>query len=668
MKNLVTYWIHEQFSAERHCFESLSVVMLNWKTLLIDCPDSWVNSLILDKNIESESKMTKIDYLFVTHVDSDHISWLAKLLWYKKFWENTKLKLITHPNIKDWLWNHLKSIWFAQDRTKNYPCSQTFDDYIDFIPLNYWGTVNISWFWLIKAFFRPTKHSPNMDMMAIKIYNEHLDNVANFSWDTAFDEELIDFLSEWDWDIVHEAWAYVERWSHSHTWIAELIEHTSQEVQNRLFLNHIPLLLDCKIRDAITAAKSPIRLADCLYSDSIKQLVKETLDSKNLRERVYPGSFDPFTLWHLSVIRSQLKSNPWEYISVLISSNPDKKTMFSSNERVFLAEKSIPDDIVSRLKIIPYDWVIADYIYENRSGWVIKWLRNTKDFEYEMNIAKASNRFSWEVNTVFLPQLDSELDIVSSSSLKMLAYYWWDIKWFANPLTLEAVRMKLFSKLILWVTWSIGSGKSTYCRNIESYSQNQNLPIHYINLDLIWREIHERKDLAIFQNIRNQIADKFWNWVLFPNGTTNRKKLWEFVFSSSKYLDELMDIMLEPMLHFLRKKLQDLPEWDWIVLVEWAIITERKLTYLFDENMLDITIPEDLQYKRVKERDNLDDEQIRRRLATQLQNKDREEVIMRNQLGIYDRLYRNISWVEYDLNEEYEFLTQEFNKRKNIIR
>lgn len=660
--------MHEQFSAERHCFESLSVVTLNWKTLLIDCPDSWIKSLILDKELESDSKMTKIDYLFVTHIDSDHISWLAKLLWHKKFWENTKLKLITHPRIKEQLWRHLNSTWFDQDRTKDFPCSQSFEDYIDFIPLDYRETINISWFWMIKAFSRPTRHSPNMDMMAIKVYDENFENIANFSWDTAFDSELIDFLSEWWGDIIHEVWAYVERWSHSHTWIAELIEHTSQEVQNRLFINHIPLLLDGKIRDAITAAKSPIRLADCLYADSIKQLVKETLDSKNLRERVYPGSFDPFTLWHLSVIRKQLKSNPWEYVSILVSTHPDKKTMFFPEERVFLTEKSIPDDIASRVKIIPYDWVIADYIYENRSGWVIKWLRNTKDFEYEMNIAKASNRFSWEVNTTFLPQLDNELDLISSSSLKMLAYYWWDTKWFANPLVLEAVRMKLFSKLILWVTWSIGSWKSTYCKNIESYSKNESLPIHYINLDLIWREIHERKDLPIFQEIRNQIADKFWSWVLFPDGTTNRKKLWEFVFSSNRYLDELMDIMLVPMLHFLRKKLLALPEWNGIVLVEWAIITERKLTYLFDENMVDITIPEDLQYKRVKERDNLDDEQIRRRLATQLQNKDREEVIIRNQLGIYDRLYRNISWERYDLNTEYEYLTQEFNKRKNIIR
>ncbi|EKE29598.1 MAG: pantetheine-phosphate adenylyltransferase [uncultured bacterium (gcode 4)] len=667
MPNIFTYWIHEQFSPLAEQSESLSVVENNWITLVIDCPDRSVNSLINDKKIASASTMSHIDYLLITHLDSDHISWLAKILWYKQFWEDSKLNLIAHPNIKKYLWRTLEW-WFGQDRTKNIVARKSFEDYVNFMPLRYWELIDIPWFWQIEAFGKATKHSPNMDVLAVKVYDEAGENIANFSSDTAFDPELIEFLSAGDWPIIHEAGAYVEEWSHSHTSIKELIEKVSRNVQERIFLNHIPAQKEQQVRDAIRWSGSPLRLAEEFYADNVKESILKVKNAVTFNEVLYPGSFDPFTNWHLSVLRRQLRTSKNDHLTILVAVNPDKKWVFSAEERVFLIEKCIPYDIRNRVKVVPYAWVVADYQYLHNISTVIKWLRDAKDFNYELEIAAASNRFSGEVNTVFLPQIDNSLSNVSSSMLKKLLYYWWDVRWYADPMIIEALRMKLTNKWISWVTWSIGSGKTTFCTRIVEESLKNEVPVHYINLDKLWHEIHTRTDFPLFMWIRQRIADKFWYWVLNADGTTNRKKLWEFVFSSKQKLDDLMDIMLEPMLFLLREKLEKLGEWDWIVLVEWAILTERKLTYLFDENMIDISIPLKLQYQRVWDRDKLTSDQIERRLSTQLANEDRADMIIRNQASSYDRLYMAVDWADYDTSAEYAKLLSQFKRRKNIIR
>ena len=325
--NISAYWMHEQFSPLAEHSESLSVVKNSWKTLVIDCPDRSINSLINDDVIESGCQ-SHIDYLLITHIDSDHISWLPKILWYKHFWEKTRLKLIAHPNIKELLWRAIEW-WFNQDRTKSYPSPKKFEDYIDFIPLSYWEEIELDDAFKIKSFSRSTKHSPNMDVLAIKVFDMAWNDLANFSADTAFDPELIDFLSEWTWPIIHELWAYVERWSHSHTSIKEYIEWVSEKVQARTFFNHIPAMKEQEIRQVIKESNSPAQFAEVLYPESVSILIEKVKSKVTLREVLFSWSYDPFTMGHLSQIRQHLEMNRTDKVTVMIAVNPEKKGMFN---------------------------------------------------------------------------------------------------------------------------------------------------------------------------------------------------------------------------------------------------------------------------------------------------------------------------------------------------
>jgi len=438
MEHIKTYWIHDQFALKAENKESLSAVINNNTSLIIDCPSHTVKSLANDTKLITKSVQTKVDYLFITHLDNDHISGLDNLLWWKKFWEQKKLNLITHPKIYEQLWDRLK-VWFWQDRTKEIENQMNIWDYINFIPLNYSDEVVIPWFWKIRSFYRATKHSVWMDVMAIQVFDESWKNIANFSWDTAIDKELIEFLSEWGGNIVHEAWAYSD-WTFSHCSIRDIIENTPENIHDRLFLNHLPEIKEKEIRNIIKDEKSSIKLADELYPSTLKQ--KLHINNYEQKPVVFSGSFDPWTYWHEAVVRDYLKVNLNWKVVILIWSNPYKKYTFSDEERKYLIEKSISEDIKNNVTVDIYQWVIADYVYENNLWWIIKWIRNNNDFDYEKDIAIASKKFSWDVTTILIPQTDPKISNVSSSSLKILSEFWWEIYSHANPIIREALRMK----------------------------------------------------------------------------------------------------------------------------------------------------------------------------------------------------------------------------------
>lgn len=262
MSSIKTYWYHDQFSPHPDNSESLSVVRNKWYSLLIDCPDRSFQNLLNDEQAICKSTISKVDHLLITHIDSDHISWVPKLIWYKKFVEWKKLSLITHPNIRDNLWKILEpSFW--KDRTTPELQDMNFEDYVDFIPLDYGKQVTVPWFGNITTFERSTEHCAGMDVIAPKVFWENGELLGSFSADTKIDHELLEFLKEWDAPIIHEVWAYFE-WTHSHTHINELLDTLPETDQQRTFINHIPETLEQQITKTISEHSSPIRFANSL--------------------------------------------------------------------------------------------------------------------------------------------------------------------------------------------------------------------------------------------------------------------------------------------------------------------------------------------------------------------------------------------------------------------
>jgi len=695
MAKINTYWIHEMFNFkqvwENQTFEndiskteSSTVIENNGITLSVDIPDSAVNKIASDLDLVSKSTISKIDYLILTHLDSDHISGIDKLLWWKKFWEKQKLNLIAHPENFEALWDRLK-YWFWQNREASISEAKEILDYINYIPLDFWDKINIPWFWNIESFERSTIHSPDMPVTAFKVFDENKTNIANFSGDTKFDKELIEFLSSnWNAPIIHEIWAYQE-WSNSHTHISELIENTPEDIHSKIFANHIPVLMEDNIKQIIENSWTNISFADKFYSESKKKEVElakvqkyfhwlsmEDIKSKipeilNPKTVVFSGSFDPWTYWHEAVVKEYLRTNPNSKVKILIWVNPNKKWTFTPEERKCLIEKTVPSDIKNNIEVEIFWGVIADYVYENGYSNILKWVRNSEDFDYERDIATLSKRFSWDVMTTFIPQLDSNMNWVSSSSLKALTEFGGETYKDASPVIREALRMRQTWQLVVWLTGWIASGKSTLWKWLEKISKNSDIKINYLNMDEITSDIHTKNDITLYSNIRKKLADKFWEDILKIDWTTNKKKLWEIVFNDSEKMQELMDIMLEPVMHLLRKRILEIKE-KGIIIVEWAIIFDRKLTHIFDENIIHIWVSPEKQKERIEQRDWFTKKQIELRLNNQISKQERVGWITSLQNKYFNRLFIDIDWDNYKLEDIYNNLVDEYNSRKDIIK
>ena len=124
---------------------------------------------------------------------------------------------------------------------------------------------------------------------------------------------------------------------------------------------------------------------------------------------VCPGSFDPVTLGHLDIFRRAAEL--FDDVIVCVVANPNKQGTFTISERKSLIEEVCAD--IPGVRVDSFYGLLVDYCREQGATAVIKGLRDSTDYDYELPMAHM-NRSIAEVDTVFLPTR-SDLSFVSSS-------------------------------------------------------------------------------------------------------------------------------------------------------------------------------------------------------------------------------------------------------------
>lgn len=129
---------------------------------------------------------------------------------------------------------------------------------------------------------------------------------------------------------------------------------------------------------------------------------------------LYTGSFDPLTNGHFNIIERAAKL--YDELTVGIIVNPSKKCMFSLEERKRMIEEVLSH--LDNVKVECFSGLLADYVNENKYNVVVRGLRATMDFEYEIQMAHMNARlFDEQVETVFL-MTDPNYSFISSSMMK----------------------------------------------------------------------------------------------------------------------------------------------------------------------------------------------------------------------------------------------------------
>ena len=142
------------------------------------------------------------------------------------------------------------------------------------------------------------------------------------------------------------------------------------------------------------------------------------------RRAIFPGTFDPFTIGHQSLVDRALTLV--DEIVISIGINSAKKTYFSLEERVASIEQLYRSD--PRVKVMLYDSLTVDFAKRIDARFILRGIRTVNDFEYEKYMADV-NRELTGIET-FILFTEPEYTHISSSIVRELLQYGKDISRF----------------------------------------------------------------------------------------------------------------------------------------------------------------------------------------------------------------------------------------------
>ena len=144
-----------------------------------------------------------------------------------------------------------------------------------------------------------------------------------------------------------------------------------------------------------------------------------------MRIAVFPGSFDPFTTGHKNIVDRALRSLA-DKVIVAVGRNCGKQGAASVEERISNIKNVYAGE--PRVEVESYDGLTVDFARKAGASFLLRGVRNVKDFEYERDIADVNRRLTG-IESVLLYS-EPELASVSSSVVRELASYGKDVSEF----------------------------------------------------------------------------------------------------------------------------------------------------------------------------------------------------------------------------------------------
>lgn len=135
---------------------------------------------------------------------------------------------------------------------------------------------------------------------------------------------------------------------------------------------------------------------------------------------VYPGSFDPFTLGHLDILKRGCVL--FDEVIVAVLNNSAKRCFFSIEERMDFISRAIEAEGIGNAWVSSFDGLLAGYVGIVGGKTVLRGVRGASDYEYEFNMAELNKRLLPEFETVMLPARAQNVTI-SSTMVREIGCY-----------------------------------------------------------------------------------------------------------------------------------------------------------------------------------------------------------------------------------------------------
>jgi len=113
---------------------------------------------------------------------------------------------------------------------------------------------------------------------------------------------------------------------------------------------------------------------------------------------VFPGSFDPFTVGHESIVKRALLL--FDRVIIAVGENAEKKNLFSIEMRMKMISKVFAGE--SSVEITRFSGLTVEFCRRHNARYIVRGLRTAVDFEYERAMGHMNWKMAPEIDTVFL--------------------------------------------------------------------------------------------------------------------------------------------------------------------------------------------------------------------------------------------------------------------------
>ena len=152
---------------------------------------------------------------------------------------------------------------------------------------------------------------------------------------------------------------------------------------------------------------------------------------------IVPGSFDPITYGHIDIIKRSAQLFDEVIVAILV--NPDKKYLFTLEEREEMINESIKD--FNNVKVDSFSGLLVNYAKKVNSTVIVRGLRAVSDFEYEMQLTFMNKALDDNIETFYM-MANKQYSFISSSIVKGVSGFGADLSKFVPKHVEERLEKK----------------------------------------------------------------------------------------------------------------------------------------------------------------------------------------------------------------------------------